>query len=111
MSSDKNVYYCLVCTKKVKNNGINCDLCGQWVHFKCSKLSSAQIVSLSESIEPYFCFKCLKQEVLFISINNSEFKELYLSNFTPKSFKYPCSVCSNTCKSYQNCVKCDLCDF
>ena len=37
----------LVCKKNVQNNCISYDLCGQWLHFRCSRLSSAQIVSLS----------------------------------------------------------------
>ena len=53
-SVDKNVYICLVCKKSVKNNCIYCEICGQWSHFKCSKISSSQFVSLSLSNDPFF---------------------------------------------------------
>ena len=48
-------------------------------NFRCSKLSSTQIVSLSEFIEPYFCFKFLEHVAPFSLINNSEFIKNFIS--------------------------------
>ena len=107
-SVDKNVYICLVCKKSVKNNCIYCEICGQWSHFKCSKISSSQFVSLSLSNDPFFCFNCIMQEIPFSLISNKEFKNLYSSHI--KNVKYPCRVCGNACKNSQNSIKCDLCN-
>ena len=65
MSVHKNVYICSVCKKYVNNNCIYCEICSHWLHFKCCKISKSQILKLSSSNEPFFCFKCLVQELPF----------------------------------------------
>ena len=91
MSVNKSVYICSVCKKSVKNNCIYCEICGQWSHFKCCKISSSQFVSLSKSNEPFFCFNCLVQEIPFSFLSNKELKNLNLSNIC----SYNCKICNN----------------
>ena len=54
MSVDKNLYICFICKKNVKNNCIYCEICDQWLHLKCSKISRSQFISLSKSNGPFF---------------------------------------------------------
>ena len=63
--SKNNVFICVVCKKIVNNNCIFCNICDQWLHFKCSKLSKSQFYLLSQSNEPYFCYSCIEQEMPF----------------------------------------------
>ena len=94
MSVDKNLYICFICKKNVKNNCIYCEICDQWLHFKCSKISRSQFISLSKSNGPFFCFNCLAQEIPFSSISNKEFKNLNVNNICTHS----CDICNiNNC--------------
>lgn len=108
--SKNNVYICLICRKIVNNDCICCDICDQWLHFKCSKLSKSQFYLLSQSNEPYFCYNCIEQEMPFSLISNTEFKRLYFCKINAKNFKYPCRICGNACKCSQNCIQCNLCN-
>ena len=94
MSVDKNLYICFICKKNVKNNCIYCEICDQWLHFKCSKISRSNFISLSKSNEPFFCFNCLAQEIPFSLISNKEFKNLNVNNICTHS----CDICNiNDC--------------
>ena len=108
--SKNNVFICVVCKKIVNNNCIFCNICDQWLHFKCSKLSKSQFYLLSQSNEPYFCYSCIEQEMPFSLISNTEFKRLYFCITNAKNLKYPCRICGNACKCSQNCIQCNLCN-
>ena len=108
--SKNNVFICVVCKKIVNNNCIFCNICDQWLHFKCSKLSKSQFYLLSQSNEPYFCYSCIEQEMPFSLISNTEFKRLYFCITNAKNLKYPCRICGNACKCSHNCIQCNLCN-
>ena len=80
-----NVYICLVCKKDVNSDCIYCEICDQWLHFKCSKISRSNFISLSKSNEPFFCFNCLAQEIPLSLISNKEFKNLNVNNICTHS--------------------------
>ena len=110
-NNNNNVYICLVCKKYVNSDCICCNICDQWLHFRCSNLSKSQFFLLSQSNEPYFCYSCLMQVIPFSLVNKKEFNDLYVCNKNDnKKLKYPCQVCNNACKISQNCIQCNLCN-
>ena len=92
------MYICLVCKKYVNSGCICCNICDQWLHFRCSNLSKSQFFLLSQYNEPYFCYSYLIQVILFSLVNKKEFNDLYVCNNNNKKLKYPCQVCNNACK-------------
>ena len=110
-NNNNNVYICLVCKKYVNSDCICCNICDQWLHFRCSNLSKSQFILLSQSNEPYFCYSCLMQVIPSSLVNKKEFNDLYVyNNNNNKKLKYPCQVCNNACKISQNCIQCNLCN-
>ena len=77
-------YPCITCGKSCKTNqkSILCDLCGKWIHFKCSFLTSEQFDSLGNSDLPYFCTQCNSDILPFQNVNDEEFS----SNLTVTEF-------------------------
>ena len=59
-----------------------CDLCGKWIHFKCSFLTNEQFDSLRNSDLPNFCTKCNSDILPFQYVNDEEFS----SNLTVTEF-------------------------
>ena len=57
-------------------------MCGKWIHFKCSFLTSEQFDSLGNSDLPYFCIQCSSDILPFQNVNNEEFS----SNLTVTEF-------------------------
>lgn len=74
---------CKQCTKVVKKNhrAIQCDACNDWVHMKCASLSAQDYVKLGSSSESWFCICCLSQIFPFMSLDQTEFKDVVVSNF------------------------------
>ena len=89
-NNNNNVYICLVCKKDVNSDCICCNICDQWLNFRCSKLTKSQFFLLSQSNEPYFCYSCLIQIIPFSFVNKKELNDLYFCNNNKNKLKYPC---------------------
>ena len=49
---------CLSCDEFVISDGIFCDSCECWLHYKCENLTSAEVERLTHSDDPYHCRTC-----------------------------------------------------
>lgn len=58
---------CSKCNKVVKN-GILCDLCDKWIHFKCSKLSEE---NLPDENAEWICPRCQDRENGVVTLNET----------------------------------------
>lgn len=69
---------CSNCFKNVRNNcrAIECDICLQWFHLKCTVLSIKEYNSISRTNEFWMCINCRNDTFSFNSITNSELIEL-----------------------------------
>ena len=69
---------CLVCDKPVATNhkAVYCDLCDKWVHIYCNNICKNTYQKLKKDNNPWFCKLCLRMEVPFSSLNNTEFSRL-----------------------------------
>ena len=58
---------CGICGKSVNSNhkAIQCDICNHWIHIKCNGLTSNDYASLQNSSEPWFCTKCIVENLPF----------------------------------------------
>ena len=56
---------------------ICCDICNNWIHFKCTSLTTKQFNLLGDSKEPYFRNNCLHDIILFQKLTHCEFADLY----------------------------------
>ena len=57
---------CKLCKKSCKSNQkcINCDICNEWMHLKCTSLSLAQFLEYSDdSLLPFYCIPCLSENL------------------------------------------------
>ena len=72
MSLELNeIFPCVLCTKDVKNDAIQCDICGFWVHRKCAKMNKKQLLLKGNPLYYYYCKNCFK-EFPFMEVNNDE---------------------------------------
>lgn len=69
---------CNYCQKNIKHNchAVECDLCLQWLHFKCSGLSLKYFNYLSNTNDLWFCQPCYcdtleNEELLELSFNSN----------------------------------------
>ena len=70
---------CPMCTMCLRNNQrmICCDICNNWIHFKCTSLPTKQFKLLGDSKEPYFCNNCLRNIIPFQKLTHFKFANLY----------------------------------
>ena len=54
-----------------------CDICNNWIHFKCTSLTTKQFNLLHDSKEPYFCNNCLHDIIPSQKLTHSKFADLY----------------------------------
>ncbi|VDI49207.1 Hypothetical predicted protein [Mytilus galloprovincialis] len=54
---------CPVCNQPCNDqpNSVACDLCNQWVHYQCEKLTPTEIWDIEQSTEQYVCKVCSAQ--------------------------------------------------
>ena len=67
---------CQVCEKSVdtNHNAICCDMCDCCVHIHCNNIYKQTYRQLQKDPSPWYCKPCLKKEILFSNLNDSEFE-------------------------------------
>ena len=78
---------CSICGEQVYIDGIFCNSCEMWVHFKCNHLNQVEIDSLvdSDDSEPWACIKCNINALNYID-NSCEYYDS--SSFISKNFDH-----------------------
>ena len=73
------VYGCGKCAKVIgkKQECIFCDSCHKRLHKKCSFLQRNLFEILSKSNKPWFCWECLKNSILYISLDSTKIQRLF----------------------------------
>lgn len=75
---------CKRCPKHVNDNcrAIECDVCLQWFHLKCTVLSTKEYNHLSRTNDFWMCLDCHNDTFPFNSLNHSELIELSFNSNT-----------------------------
>ena len=117
-SSCSLFYPCGICGDHCYNDSIhqpsiNCDLCQQWVHHKCSKLTINQFNKYGKTSIPFYCTKCVAENVPFTNLSRPKFNTLNEDNPSLNNTAINkssntnacthCVVCNSECN---NCVNC-----
>lgn len=65
---------CGVCSAPVKSNqrGVQCDVCGLWLHARCIGVSIDDYRELQRSNDPWCCNRCLREAFPFSNISCSD---------------------------------------
>ncbi|CAC5425277.1 unnamed protein product [Mytilus coruscus] len=60
---------CLVCNRQCDENptSVACDICNQWIHFKCEGLIPEKVSEIELNDESYICRLCTNQRVIINS--------------------------------------------
>ena len=66
---------CEICLRPCKRNqcAIQCDICGGWIHLKCTVISPLKFHTLCSSTEPYFCQNCYSELFPFQTLDDKQF--------------------------------------
>ena len=67
-------YPCILCSKNVLNDAVECELCCKWVHRRCAKLTTKQ---LSNLVNNHFNCQICKESLPFHSIDTDEINYIY----------------------------------
>ena len=69
---------CSVCEKPVAINdeAVCCDNCNKWVHIRCSNTCKKTCRCLKKAPTPSYCKLCIRSELPFSTLNNTEFDRL-----------------------------------
>ena len=66
------------CPVKVNQHGIFCDSCQNWIHLKCTSLSSSDYDQPSASDQPWYCMNVYEIIILpFSTLDSVEFQQLF----------------------------------
>ena len=67
---------CQVCQKPVAtdHNAICCDICDCWVNIHCNNICKQTYRQLQKDPSAWYCKSCLKKEIPFSNLNDSEFE-------------------------------------
>ena len=99
---------CRLCTYDVSNsNCICCDSCDQWVHKKCSGLSTLQFKHLaSVPSSSWFCELCLQDILPYGHLNDTNFHNILHSvdcKICPRPIMDDDSICCDVCNAWLQC--------
>ena len=80
-SSCSLFYPCLVCgdhcfNDSVHQPSINCDICQQWVHHKCSNLTVNQFNKYGRISDPFYCSNCVAENIPFSKLSKPKLDKL-----------------------------------
>ena len=91
-------FYCTYCLLFVSDNCncIYCDCCDSWIHSKCLKFSRSYLSELDNSDYPFYCPKCMSNELPFMLLSKKDFRNII--NTTKKT--------GTSCKTLCNTNKC-----
>ena len=69
---------CLVCEKAVgtNHNAVCCDMCDTWVHIYCNNICKERHRDLKKDQTPWSCKSCIRKEIPFSSLNDTELTHL-----------------------------------
>ena len=72
-----NNFLSSVCEKLVDINheAVCCDKCNKWIHIRCN-ICKNTYRSLKKDPTPWYCKLCIRAELLFSKLNNTEFASL-----------------------------------
>jgi hypothetical protein len=58
ITMDDPMVGCAICLHSAADEAVQCDMCDQWIHYKCAKISAHWRVLLEETNSPYTCAPC-----------------------------------------------------
>ena len=65
-------YPCGICNKNVKKESIECAICNQKIHIKCSKLSKKEYDSYKNNTKHFYCITCMAENIPFTNLTDTE---------------------------------------
>ena len=65
-------HFCNVCSKLCETGCIYCDNCHSWLHYRCTKMSTSQIISYAKTSKKYYCQICVSENIRFSHVNSSK---------------------------------------
>ena len=96
-------HFCNVCGELCENGCIYCDNCNLWLHYRCTKMTTSQIISYAKSSKKYYCPTCIEQNIPFSNISASKLDLLISSDSLARNDKFsqryesviskPCNLC------------------
>ena len=94
-------FICTYCYKKIglNCNCIFCEICNSWIHIKCIKLSLLHFKELSKSDLPYYCHKCIVDELPFTLLPKRDFNCLF-NIHQVKNYKFSCITCAKPANTH-----------
>ena len=65
---------CEICIRPYTRNqcAIQCDICGGWIHLKCTVISPLKFHTLCSSTEPYLCQNCYSKMFPFQTLDDKQ---------------------------------------
>ncbi|CAG2245369.1 unnamed protein product [Mytilus edulis] len=86
---------CLVCNKQCDENptSVACDICNQWIHFKCEGLTPENVSDIELNDESYICRLCTNQRV---TVNSDMETNINHDNIVVNSSVRQANLNSNT---------------
>ena len=116
-SSCSLFYPCLVCGDHCYNDSvhqpsINCDICQNWVHHKCSKLTVNQFNKYGRTPTPFYCSNCINENIPFTKLSRPKLHKLnedglpVITNGRTSKPTVSCSLCVMCDSECDNCVNC-----
>ena len=65
---------CKICLRSCKRNqcAIQCDMCGGWIHLKCTVIIPLKFHTLCSSTEPYLCQNCYSELFPFQTLDDKQ---------------------------------------
>ena len=65
---------CEICLRPCKRNqcAIQCDMCDEWIHLKCTVISPLKFHTLCSSTEPYLCQNCYSELFPFQNLDDKQ---------------------------------------
>lgn len=105
---------CNFCRILCGNDSILCDICKNWCHFSCTKMTKRQIKELSSSDDPFFCQMCIYDNLPFSCLTKIGFMAAFEESNSKKKTNFLCLLCDKECENVptklgNRSVQCDSC--
>ena len=108
-------YPCIVCGDHCYNDTVNqpsiqCDLCENWVHHYCSKLTVNQFNKYGCTDTPYYCTSCICENIPYSKLSKAKFDKLEVDKSPPGAQRTnnsnPCTLCVACNNECNECITC-----